>query len=40
MPAFMARIGIDKNLTQGRRNGLAEMVKRILRFAEDIKKTP
>jgi cysteine desulfurase/selenocysteine lyase len=38
MPAFMQRIGLDKNLTQGRRNGLAEMVKRILRFAEEIRK--
>src|SRR5262249_9949585 len=36
MPAFMQRIGIDQNLTQGRRNGLAEMVKRIMRFAEEI----
>lgn len=36
MPAFMERIGIDKNLTQGRRNGLAEMVKRIMRFAQEL----
>jgi cysteine desulfurase/selenocysteine lyase len=36
MPAFMQRIGIDKNLTQGRRNGLAEMVKRIMRFAQEL----
>jgi cysteine desulfurase/selenocysteine lyase len=36
MPAFMQRIGIDKNLTQGRRNGLAEMVKRVMRFAQDV----
>jgi cysteine desulfurase/selenocysteine lyase len=36
MPAFMQRIGLDKNLTQGRRNGLAEMVKRIRIFAEDL----
>ena len=33
--AFMRRIGLDKNLTQGRRNGMAEMVKRVRRFAED-----
>ena len=38
VPAFMERVGLDKNLTQGRRNGLAEMVKRIIRFAEEIKK--
>jgi len=35
-PSFMQRIGLDKNLTQGRRNGMAEMVKRVQRFAEDI----
>jgi cysteine desulfurase/selenocysteine lyase len=34
--AFMRRIGLDKNLTQGRRNGMAEMVKRVRRFAEEI----
>ena len=33
---FMQRVGLDKNLTQGRRNGLAEMVKRVQRFAADI----
>jgi cysteine desulfurase/selenocysteine lyase len=33
---FMQRIGLDKNLTQGRRNGLAEMVKRVQRFAADV----
>ncbi|MBI2805953.1 MAG: SufS family cysteine desulfurase [Planctomycetes bacterium] len=36
MPAFMQRIGLDKNLTQGRRNGLAEMVQRVMRFAENV----
>jgi cysteine desulfurase/selenocysteine lyase len=35
-PGFMQRIGLDKNLTQGRRNGLAEMLKRVQRFAQDI----
>jgi cysteine desulfurase/selenocysteine lyase len=40
MPAFMHRIGLDKNLTQGRRNGLAEMVKRIMRFAQDVASKP
>jgi cysteine desulfurase/selenocysteine lyase len=35
-PSFMQRIGLDKNLTQGRRNGLAEMLKRVQRFAQDI----
>ncbi|MSU79757.1 MAG: SufS family cysteine desulfurase [Gemmataceae bacterium] len=34
--AFMTRIGLDKHLTQGRRNGLAEMVKRVKRFAADV----
>jgi cysteine desulfurase / selenocysteine lyase len=32
---FMRRIGLDKNLTQGRRNGMAEMVKRVQRFAAE-----
>jgi cysteine desulfurase/selenocysteine lyase len=36
VPGFMQRIGLDKNLTQGRRNGLAEMVKRVQRFASDV----
>ena len=38
-PAFMQRIGLDKNLTQGRRNGLAEMLKRVQRFAQQIAET-
>ena len=33
---FMHRVGLDKNLTQGRRNGLAEMLKRVRRFAQDV----
>jgi cysteine desulfurase/selenocysteine lyase len=36
MEGFMRRIGLDKNLTQGRRNGMAEMIKRVRRFAETI----
>jgi len=36
VPGFMQRIGLDKNLTQGRRNGLAEMVKRVQRFAGEV----
>ena len=36
MEGFMRRIGLDKNLTQGRRNGMAEMIKRVRRFAEGI----
>ncbi len=40
MPAFMHRIGLDKNLTQGRRNGLAEMVTRVKRFAEEVAAKP
>ena len=39
MPAFMQRIGLDKNLTQGRRNGLAEMVKRVQKFAQELART-
>ncbi len=34
--SFMQRIGLDKNLTQGRRNGLAEMLKRVQRFAQEV----
>jgi cysteine desulfurase/selenocysteine lyase len=33
---FFARLGLDKHLTLGRRNGLAEMVKRIRSFAADL----
>lgn len=32
---FMRQIGLDKNLTQGRRNGLAEMIQRVRRFAAE-----
>jgi cysteine desulfurase/selenocysteine lyase len=34
--AFFRRIGLDKNLTMGRRNGLAEMTQRIRDFATHI----
>jgi cysteine desulfurase/selenocysteine lyase len=33
---FFRRLGLDQHLTLGRRNGLAEMVKRIRTFAEEI----
>jgi cysteine desulfurase/selenocysteine lyase len=33
LPEFLARIGLEKNLTTGRRNGLAEMVERLRGFA-------
>lgn len=34
--AFMQRLGLDKNLSMGRRNGLGEMVQRIRKFAAEI----
>jgi len=34
--AFFARLGLDQHLTMGRRNGLAEMVKRIRNFAAEL----
>ena len=33
---FFGRLGLDQHLTMGRRNGLAEMVKRIRNFAADV----
>jgi cysteine desulfurase/selenocysteine lyase len=33
---LFARLGLDQHLTMGRRNGLAEMVKRIRSFAADV----
>src|SRR5262249_41863993 len=33
---FCSRLGLDKHLTLGRRNGLAEMVKRIRGFAASV----
>jgi cysteine desulfurase/selenocysteine lyase len=35
---FFHRLGLDQHLTMGRRNGLAEMVKRIRGFAADLAK--
>ena len=34
--AFMKRLGLDKNLSMGRRNGLGEMVQRIRQFAAAV----
>jgi cysteine desulfurase/selenocysteine lyase len=36
---FFARLGLDQHLTLGRRNGLAEMVKRIRSFAANAEKS-
>ena len=36
MPAFLRRLGLDSNLTMGRRNGLSEMIQRIVQFAGDL----
>jgi cysteine desulfurase/selenocysteine lyase len=33
---FFGQLGLDKHLTMGRRNGLAEMVKRIRSFAAEV----
>jgi cysteine desulfurase/selenocysteine lyase len=33
---FFARLGLDQHLSPGRRNGLAEMVKRVRGFAEQL----
>ncbi len=33
---FFRRLGLDQNLSMGRRNGLAEMVKRIRQFAAEL----
>ena len=33
---FFGRLGLDQHLTMGRRNGLAEMVKRIRSFAAEV----
>jgi cysteine desulfurase/selenocysteine lyase len=40
MPAFMHRLGLDRNLSMGRRNGLAEMTRRIHHFATELNKEP
>jgi cysteine desulfurase/selenocysteine lyase len=36
LDGFFRRIGLDKNLTMGRRNGLAEMANRIRTFAAQV----
>jgi cysteine desulfurase/selenocysteine lyase len=36
MEGFFRRIGLDKNLSMGRRNGLAEMAQRIKEFAASV----
>ncbi len=38
--AFMHRLGLDKNLSMGRRNGLGEMLQRIRKFAAGIADAP
>ncbi len=38
LQGFMQRLGLDKNLSMGRRNGLGEMVERIRKFAGEIVK--
>jgi cysteine desulfurase/selenocysteine lyase len=37
---FLQRVGLDKNLSMGRRNGLGEMIQRIRRFAADAAQAP
>ncbi len=34
--AFFRRLGLEANLSMGRRNGLGEMVKRLRAFAADV----
>jgi cysteine desulfurase/selenocysteine lyase len=36
LPGFLARAGLESNLTMGRRNGLAAMVKQLRSFAADL----
>jgi cysteine desulfurase / selenocysteine lyase len=40
MPAFLRRLGLDSHLSMGRRNGLAEMTKRIRQHAAELTSTP
>jgi cysteine desulfurase/selenocysteine lyase len=40
LPAYFRRIGLEANLTAGRRNGLADMVKRLRDFAASLAPTP
>ncbi len=37
--AFLQRLGLDRNLSTGRRNGLGEMIQRVQRFASDLAAT-
>ncbi len=37
---FFRRLGLEQNLTMGRRNGLAEMVQRVRRFAAELADAP
>src|SRR5262249_47727411 len=34
--AFMGRLGLDKHLSMGRRNGLGEMIQRVRKFAAGL----
>jgi cysteine desulfurase/selenocysteine lyase len=36
LPALIRRLGLESNLTTGRRNGLAEMIQRLRRAAADV----
>ena len=36
LPRFLARLGLESNLTTGRRNGLAEMIKRLRTLAAEL----
>ncbi len=36
LPRLFRRIGLESNLTTGRRNGLAEMVKRLREFTSSL----
>jgi cysteine desulfurase/selenocysteine lyase len=37
---FFRRLGLDQHLSMGRRNGLAEMVKRIRTYATELTQPP
>jgi cysteine desulfurase/selenocysteine lyase len=38
--AFFGRLGLDQHLSMGRRNGLAEMVKRVRAYAAELTQSP
>jgi cysteine desulfurase/selenocysteine lyase len=40
LPRFLAQVGLDANLTVGRRNGLGEMIKRLRAFAASVVDRP